>query len=306
MIGWINLYKPEGISSAQAVGCVKRFLRDYTGEKVKIGHAGTLDPLASGVLPLAVGEATKTVPYVMADEKAYAFTIHWGQATETDDREGEVVETHEHRPSESEIKAILQQFTGDIQQTPPAYSAIKVDGKRAYALARAGEEVTLSARPIQIHTLSLESIDDADYATFACRCGKGTYIRSLARDIALALGTVGHVSMLTRTAVGKFSLQNAISLDFFEKTAKNTPENQVGIPAWLTPVETVLDDILAIHLEPHDYEKLRHGQTFNTKELHHADMAALIFRECLVGFGEVARGNVKSKRLIHRPELNGK
>lgn len=302
MLGWINLDKPTGVTSAQAVGCVKRFLREMTGEKVKLGHAGTLDPLAQGVLPLAVGEATKTVPYVMADEKGYDFTIRWGQGTDTLDAEGKVIVESDIRPEPSAIEAVLAQFIGKIQQMPPAFSALKVDGKRAYDLARAGKEVTLQAREIEILSLELVSIDSTDEATFSCGCGKGTYIRSLARDIANVLGACGHVTMLKRTTVGKFALGDAISLDFFEKDGikrADLADSSMELGGWLNPIESVLDDILAVQVEAGEWEKLRHGLAVPTTA-ERSDAVAIMLGGVVVSIGRVEAGLLKSKRVIHR------
>lgn len=300
LLGWINLNKPTGITSAQAVGRVKWFLRQLAGEKVKIGHAGTLDPLASGVLPLAIGEATKSVPYVMADEKGYDFTIRWGQATDTLDAEGAVTGRSDIRPNEADIIAILPEFIGQIQQMPPAFSALKVDGKRAYDLARAGKEVILQPREIEILSLTLVSMDSQDSATFSCRCGKGTYIRSLARDIADRLGTVGHVTMLHRTAVGKFSISKAISLDFFDNPdIKRADLSENLYNSWLNPIESVLDDILAVAVDAKEWEALRHGQAVPTSS-QNSDAVAVFLNDQLVSIGTVSNGLLKSKRVIHR------
>jgi tRNA pseudouridine55 synthase len=272
--GWLNLYKPLEISSAQAVGRAKRLT-----QATKMGHAGTLDPLADGVLPLALGEATKAVSFLMNARKTYRFTIRWGEATTTDDREGEVITTHDHRPQMSDIHAILPQFMGVISQVPPAYSALKVGGQRAYDLARSGADVTLAARNITIHRLELLGQSSSDFAEFLVECGKGTYVRSLARDIALKLGTCGHVAALTREAVGNFTLENAISLDFLEKIAHN-PSAHVGdghSRAWLLPIVSVLDDILALEMEGENLERLRHGQTVQVSAnlVHDASVAVL-------------------------------
>lgn len=277
--GWLNLYKPLEISSAQAVGKAK-----FLTKAAKMGHAGTLDPLADGVLPLALGEATKATCLLMNARKIYHFTIRWGIATSTDDREGEVTQTSPVRPSRMSIEAVLPRFIGQIEQMPPAYSALKINGKRAYELARAGEIVALQARPVSIHRLVLAAEPEADSAQFRVECGKGTYVRSLARDIALALGTVGHVSTLTREAVGSFTIENAISLDFLEKSVHNAPASDgVSDQAWLMPIASVLDDIPALELDAASVKRLRHGQTVTVARsaigqvaiLHQNEMAAL-------------------------------
>lgn len=247
--GWINLNKPEGVTSNDAVMLVKRALGFP-----KIGHAGTLDPLASGILPIALGEATKLVQYMMDDDKVYLFTVTWGEQRTTDDREGDVVATSDIRPTAEHIRAVLPEFTGTILQKPPAFSAIKVDGKRAYDLARAGEDLDLAARPVDVYELDLVTQTEST-ATLRCVCGKGTYVRSLARDIAEKLGTKGYVSYLCRENVGPFSLADAISLDFFrETTDKDTLESNV------LPVQTVLDDIPVLAVNDTEATRLKNGQ----------------------------------------------
>lgn len=280
--GWLNLYKPLEISSAGAVAKAK-----WLTQAAKMGHAGTLDPLADGVLPLALGEATKATSLLMNARKTYRFTIRWGQATETDDREGAIIETSDKRPTSQEIQSVLGRFVGSIQQQPPAYSALKIKGKRACDLAREGKEVVLASRVVHIHTLTCIASNTADEAIFQVECGKGTYVRSLARDIAQALGTVGHVTTLTREAVGPFTLQNAISLDFLEKSVHNASASSgvLAPMAWLLPIVSVLDDILALECDEADVKRLRHGQTVKTQQisapmaqiavLHNGEMVAL-------------------------------
>lgn len=224
----------------------------------KIGHAGTLDPLASGVLPLALGEATKTIPYMVDKGKAYAFTVTWGEQRDTDDSEGKTVATSPKRPTREEIEAILPQFTGNILQTPPMYSAIKVEGERAYALARAGETVELKPRNVCIDTLTVNSYH-ADNTSFICHCSKGTYIRSLARDMGDKLGCYGYISVLRRLAVGKFTENDAISLDNLEKLVHK------DAPIKVLPVESALDDIPALEIEPDQAARLKRGQNVPVK-----------------------------------------
>jgi tRNA pseudouridine55 synthase len=211
--GWVNLYKPLHITSADAVFQVKRLIHP-----TKIGHAGTLDPLATGVLPLALGEGTKCVNLLMDAKKTYEFSVTFGQRRSTDDAEGEVVTTSEHIPSEAQIRGILPLFTGEIMQTPPIYSALKIAGKRAYDMARAGEEVVMQARPVTIHSLELMGVDAPSTAHFRAVVSKGTYIRSLGRDIAQSLGSEGYISRLHRAAVGPFTDARAISLDFLAES----------------------------------------------------------------------------------------
>jgi tRNA pseudouridine55 synthase len=248
--GWVVLDKPLGMGSTQAVGRV-RWL--FTAEKA--GHGGTLDPLATGVLPIALGEATKTVPFVMDGRKEYRFTLRFGEARSTDDGEGEVTATSDVRPSDEAIRAALPRFTGSVEQMPPAFSALKINGKRAYDLARAGEPVELKSRQVTIDRLELLARPDADHADFVVGCGKGTYIRSLGRDLAQALGTVGHLSALRRTAVGPFREEAAISLPKLEALGHIPP-----LLGALVPVATALDDIPALALTGTQADRLRHGQ----------------------------------------------
>ena len=252
--GWIVLDKPVGLGSTQAVSAVKRLLREAEEPKTKVGHGGTLDPLASGVLPIALGEATKLCGRMLDATKRYDFTIRFGEKTDTLDAEGQVVETSDVRPDEDAIEAILPRFTGDIEQVPPAFSALKIDGKAAYARARAGEHVELKPRRVRIFELKLASASD-DETTLSATVSKGTYIRSLARDIARALNTVGHVTMLRRTRAGPFSLEQAISLDFLEEAAKARRLTETVLP-----LTAALDDIPALPVTPDQAQLLRHGQ----------------------------------------------
>ena len=252
--GWIIIDKPLGLGSTNCVGWVKRALREAGEPKTRVGHGGTLDPLATGVLPIAIGEATKLAGHMLGATKGYDFTVAFGSQTDTLDLEGKVVATSGHRPARAEIEAILPRFTGPIEQVPPAFSALKVDGKRAYTLARAGEEVELKTRAVTIHSLTLIDADETS-ATFAATVSKGTYIRSLARDIALACGTVGHVTMLRRTKAGPFTLDQAISLDFLDEAAKARALTRVVLP-----LTAGLDDIPALPVTPGDAQLLRVGQ----------------------------------------------
>jgi tRNA pseudouridine55 synthase len=248
--GWLIVDKPAGMTSSHVVNRVRRMLN-----AAKVGHGGALDPMATGLLPLAFGEATKTVSYVMDARKSYEFEVHWGEARDTDDAEGEVIETSELRPARDDIVAVLDQFTGEIEQVPPAYSAIKVDGQRAYALARADQEVDLAPRTILIEEIELAEMSDADHAVFRVVSGKGAYMRGLARDIAKALGTVGHVSRLRRTGLGPFSEDDAISLDKIEELGHIAPAEDI-----LRPVETALDGIPALALTEDEARRLKCGQ----------------------------------------------
>ncbi len=251
--GWLILDKPLGITSADGVAQVKRILRQLGYPKTRIGHGGTLDPLATGVLPIALGEATKLAGRMLNAAKAYRFTVAWGTSTATDDAEGAVTATSPVRPDAAAITAVLLRFTGPITQVPPAYSALKVGGERAYKLARAGEVVELASRELVIHDLALLDAD-VDSATFDVTCSKGTYVRSLARDLALALGTVGHVSMLRRTRAGPFGLDDAITLDKLAAFAQDSLEQAV------LPLTAGLDDIPAFAVSPEAALALRQGR----------------------------------------------
>ena len=252
--GWIILDKPVGLGSTKAVSAVKRALREAGEPKTKVGHGGTLDPLASGVLPIAIGEATKLCGRMLGASKSYEFTVRFGEETDTLDTEGRVITASDVRPARDQIEAVLGLFTGTIEQVPPSYSALKVAGKAAYARARAGEEVILASRTVTIFELLLHDTT-LDSATFHARVSKGTYIRSLARDIARALNTVGHVTMLRRTRSGPFGLEKAISLDFLERSAK--ARRLIGA---VLPLEAALDDIPALPITPDQAQLLRHGQ----------------------------------------------
>jgi len=276
MHGWIILDKPLGLGSTQAVSAVKRALREGGYPKLKVGHGGTLDPLASGVLPVAVGEATKLVGRMLDSDKVYAFTVRFGEETDTLDAEGAVVATSAVRPTPDEVGAVLPRFTGAIEQVPPAFSALKVDGKRAYNLARAGEAVTLATRTVAIHSLTrhpglvpgsneqqAQTLTEGwmpeqvrhDDVTLIAHVSKGTYIRSLARDIAHALGTVGHVTMLRRLKAGPFALDQAISLDKLAEAGKARALEDVSLP-----LRAGLDDIPALALTPDQAGLLRQGR----------------------------------------------
>ena len=255
--GWIILDKPLGLGSTQGVSAVKRALRDAGEAKTKVGHGGTLDPLATGVLPIALGEATKLAGRMLDAVKAYDFTIRFGVQTDTLDLEGKEIAASPHRPTLAEVEGALPAFTGPITQGPPAYSALKVDGKRAYDLARAGEDVELKSRAVTIHSLAIVSGSEGllEEITLSATVSKGTYIRSLARDLALALGTVGHVTMLRRTKAGPFTLDQAISLDFLGQCAKGG-----SLDGALLPLQAGLDDIPAFPVTPDEARLLRVGQ----------------------------------------------
>jgi len=263
MHGWIILDKPLGLGSTQAVSAVKRALRVGGYGKFKVGHGGTLDPLATGVLPIAVGEATKLAGRMLDSDKIYAFTIRFGEQTDTLDAEGTVIATAATRPTLADVEAVLPRFTGAIDQVPPAYSALKVDGERAYDLARAGEAVVLKSRAVTIHSIRSSPADappplageELEEVMLVAHVSKGTYIRSLARDIALALGTVGHVVMLRRIRAGAFGLEAAITLDKLAELGQ-----QRALEGILLPLRAGLDDIPAFPLTPDQAGALRQGR----------------------------------------------
>ncbi|WP_207485117.1 tRNA pseudouridine(55) synthase TruB [Arenibaculum pallidiluteum] len=249
--GWLVIDKPLGVTSTQALARARRIL-----DAEKAGHGGTLDPLATGVLPIALGEATKTVAWAMDGAKTYRFRVKWGEETTTEDAEGMVCATSPVRPDEAAIRAAIPAFVGEIEQVPPRYSAIKLDGERAYDLARGGEVFELASRRVRIDALRLVGIPDAEHAEFEVDCGKGTYVRSLARDIGRALGGCAHVVALRRLSVGKFTLESAIPLDDLAAM-----EQGAAVERHLLPIETALDDIPALALTEQEAQRLRLGQT---------------------------------------------
>jgi tRNA pseudouridine55 synthase len=249
--GWICLDKPYDLTSTHAVSRVRRAFNAQ-----KAGHAGTLDPLATGILPIALGEATKTVPFLVDADKAYRFTLAWGETTATYDREGEVTARSGVRPSVAEVEAALPAFVGEISQVPPAYSAIKVGGERSYDLARAGQAVELAPRRVTIHSARVAEAPDADHVTLEIACGKGTYVRAIARDLAEMLGACGHVSDLRRTRVGGFTEQSAVTLEFLEDLGHKARQSEA-----LLPVETALDDIPELAVTAEDAFRLKQGRS---------------------------------------------
>lgn len=248
--GWLIVDKPRNMGSTDVVNFTRRFFSAR-----KNGHCGTLDPFATGVLPVAFGEATKLVSYVTDADKEYEFVLHWGEATATGDTEGEVVETSEKIPSREEILAVLPSFVGKIKQVPPVYSAIKINGQRAYDLARKGENVEMPSREVEIYALELLEELPANRAMFRVRCSKGTYVRTLGQDIALRLGTVGHLQELRRTKCGNFDLTNAIKLETLQNMVHSDNLTEV-----LLPIETYLRDIAVIAVSEADAAKLKLGQ----------------------------------------------
>ncbi|MBL0968777.1 MAG: tRNA pseudouridine(55) synthase TruB [Brevundimonas sp.] len=249
--GWVCLDKPYEMGSTEAVTRIRRLF-----DAQKAGHAGTLDPLASGILPIALGEATKTVPFMMEARKVYRFTINWGVSTDSIDREGEIIGRSDVRPTVEQVRAALPAFIGEIQQVPPAFSAIKVDGQRAYDLAREGVEVELKARAVTIHSAEVTDAPDADHVEIRILTGKGVYVRSLARDLAVALGAEGHVSALRREQVGPFSVENAVTLDSLEEMVHRGAASE-----GLLPVATALDDIPELAVSDQDAFSLRQGRS---------------------------------------------
>jgi tRNA pseudouridine55 synthase len=288
--GWLVLEKPRGLGSTQAVAAAKRNLREAGYAKVRIGHGGTLDPLAEGVLPIALGEATKLAGRMLDASKVYEFTIRFGEETDTLDTEGTVIERSERLPTRQEIAAVLPQFTGPIEQVPPAYSALKVDGRRAYDLARSGEEVELATRRVTVFELTIIAAADSE-VTLRAHVSKGTYIRSLARDIARALGTVGHVTYLRRTKAGPFTLDPAISLDRLNEIGKGAP-----LEYTLLPLEAGLDGIPAHELDRTSAQAARQGKTLSDQALpdglflaRHAGLPVALM-ETIGGTANVVRG----------------
>lgn len=289
--GWVILDKPVGMTSTQGVGLVKRLFNAK-----KAGHAGTLDPLASGLLPIALGEATKTVPFVMDGRKIYRFTVKWGEETETDDTEGAVTARSDVRPTPDAVAALLPRYTGVISQVPPQYSAIKIDGERAYDMARAGEVVDLAPRAIEIHSLVIVASDD-ETTTFEAECGKGTYVRAIARDLGRDLGCHGHVVALRRAVVGGFDEQDAVTPDELRALA------EAGRPAdALLPVDTALDDLPQLPVSRHDAARLMRGQgvLLRGRDAPVFDGTVAVFSGgTLLALAEIAAGELVPKRIFH-------
>jgi tRNA pseudouridine55 synthase len=250
--GWLVLDKPTNMTSTHAVSMIKRLFG-----AAKAGHAGTLDPLATGCLPIALGEATKTVPYVMDSRKIYSFTVQWGAETNTDDSEGEVVHTHDMRPSRKAIEAVLPSYTGNISQVPPSFSAIKINGERAYDMARDGEEVIIEPRDVTVYRLELVDMPDDHTAVFEAECGKGTYVRSLARDIGRDIGCLGHITALRRELVGPFDADTFVTLP--ELQALFEANDTEGLMQCLEPVDIALQDLGQVTVSPHDAGRLARG-----------------------------------------------
>lgn len=286
--GWLIIDKPEGMTSAHVVAKIKRLLKAK-----KVGHGGTLDPLATGVLPIALGEATKALSYILDGTKAYRFEVKWGEARSTEDREGEITATSDKRPERQDIENALPFFTGMIEQIPPAYSALKVDGKRAYALAREGKEVILAPRQVEIHSLTL--LDASPHsATFEVVCSKGTYVRSLARDIALHLGTCGHVISLRRIMAGPFHEKNAILLDSFLDIGHKTE-----LTKYVLPLQDALADILALEIEDVDGAKFRQGRTVLSPYESREEAVLVLCKGVPFGFAKLSDGRLTPLRVFN-------
>jgi len=293
--GWVVLDKPVGMSSTLAVSVVKRLF-----QAKRAGHAGTLDPLASGVLPIALGEATKTVPFVMEGRKVYRFTVRWGEERDTDDAEGRVIDRSTERPTAQAIAELLPRFTGQITQVPPRFSAVKIDGERAYDLARDGEVVEMAPRPVEIHRLELIETPDPDHAKFIAECGKGTYVRALARDLGRALGCLGHVIALRRTAVGPFEDEVAVSLD----TLQRFHPDDVGAleEAALLPVESGVAALPALRVSAADAGRLARGQAVLLRGRDAPVIAGWVSvssHGALIALAEVEKGELRPRRIFN-------
>jgi tRNA pseudouridine55 synthase len=293
--GWIILDKPVGMTSTHAVAIVKRLFNAK-----KAGHAGTLDPLASGLLPLAFGEATKTVPFVMDGEKSYRFTVKWGEETDSDDAEGKVIRTSDLRPTQDGIEDAIPAFLGEIAQIPPKFSALKIDGERAYDLARDGEEVILEARTVFIRSLRLIE-SDRDSATFEAECGKGTYVRAIARDMGRALGCLGHVTALRRTRVGPFTEEAAVSVDDLRDAGEAGPDS-AALAACLHPVETALTDLPEVKVDDRAASRLLNGQPVILRGRDAPANIGVVYVTVsgrLIALAEADKGQLLPKRAFH-------
>jgi tRNA pseudouridine55 synthase len=296
--GWLALDKPQGLTSTQAVTRVR-----YLYGAAKAGHAGTLDPLATGVLPIALGEATKTVPFAVEGSKQYRFTVRFGASTDTDGALGQVVATSDRRPTRAEIEAALPSFVGEISQVPPRFSALKVGGARAYALARDDQEFELAPRQALVASLNLIDMPDPDHCVIEAECGKGTYVRALARDLGLALQTLAHVSELRRTRVGAFTEEGAISLAKLEELG-HSAAGRDALLSVLRPVETALDDIPALAVGGQDAARLKRGQPVLIRGRDAPILKGPVYatsRGTLVAVGEVSQGELRPTRVFDLP-----
>ena len=295
--GWLVLDKPVGMTSTHAVSIIKRL---FTARRA--GHAGTLDPLASGGLPIALGEATKTVPFVMDGRKRYRFTVCWGEERDTDDTEGRITATSDGRPTVEAIETLLPRFRGVIEQIPPQYSAIKIQGERAYDLARDGETVELKPRPVEIHELSLVEQQDNSHSVFEAECGKGTYVRALARDIGRILGCYGHISALRRTLVGPFDEADMIPLEELEALCNRAASGEGSLADALLPVETALDDIPALAVTRADAARLHRGQAVLLRGRDAPNCSGTVYVTVagrLLALAEIGNGEIIPKRVFN-------
>jgi tRNA pseudouridine55 synthase len=314
--GWVILDKPHGMTSTQAVGAVRRAF-----DAQKAGHAGTLDPLATGILPIALGEGTKTVPFAVDGDKAYRFTVAWGAETTTDDVEGPVTQSSDTRPTRAAIEALLPEFIGAIQQTPPQFSAIKIGGERAYDLARAGETVEIQARTVHVHALRIVDMPDANTTVFEADCGKGTYVRAIARDLGRKLGCYGHVTVLRRTRVGPFTEDRAVQMETLRLAAFGTatlpardpdadpkdrpplpPVNIDAVKAYLEPVETALEEIIGLVVTPSDAQILARGKSLIIRGRDapiDSGMAYAMCKGVLIALGELDKGQLHPTRIFN-------
>ncbi len=311
--GWVNLDKPIGMTSTQAVGKIRRIMNAQ-----KVGHAGTLDPLATGILPIALGEATKTIPYIQDANKTYEFTVTWGEQRSTDDSEGDVIASSDVRPTLKDIEAALPAFIGEIEQIPPKFSAIKIDGQRAYDLARDGAEIEMKSRQVYIESLEIchpehiaegyqdnqqDSSHTLGMTSFKLSCGKGTYVRSLARDLGLKLGTYGYVSSLRRTVVGCFATENAISLAKLEEM-DHIPAREAA----LLPLQAVLDDIPALEVKANEVAQLKNGNVLSLisrsdfqriEDLGDTDETLVIHQGKAIALAHIDGPNIKPVRVFN-------
>lgn len=315
--GWLVLDKPHGMTSTQAVGAVRRAF-----DAQKAGHAGTLDPLATGILPIALGEATKTVPFAVDGDKAYRFTVAWGGETTTDDIEGPVTQTSDLRPTRAAIEALLPQFVGEVMQTPPQFSAIKIAGERAYDLARSGEVVEIQPRLVHIHALRIVDMPDGNSTVFEAECGKGTYVRAIARDLGRLLGCYGHVTVLRRTRVGAFTEERAVTLDRLRLAAFGSaepppprdphadpkdrpppkPVNIEAVSQYLEPVESALEEIIGLVVTPSDATLLARGKSLVIRGRDAPIQSGMAYAMCkgrLVALGELEKGQLHPTRIFN-------
>jgi tRNA pseudouridine55 synthase len=295
--GWLVLDKPVGMTSTHAVSVIKRLFAAK-----RAGHAGTLDPLASGCLPIALGEATKTVPFVMDGRKTYHFTVQWGEERDTDDAEGRIVASSPERPAPDSIRALLPRFTGTVAQVPPRYSALKIEGERAYDLAREGKVVELAPRPVDIYRLEFVAMPDADHTVLAAECGKGTYVRALARDLGRELSCFGHVVALRRTSVGSFTEDCAVKLDALQAACRASPDPENVPTTALLPVEAGLTALPALVVSRADAGRLARGQAVLLRGRDAPLMegwVAVSAQGALVALAEVEKGELRPRRIFN-------